>query len=84
MYLYYTMQDSVLAVGSGDPDVLLFSTSTGKLVTRLPGHSNRVKGLAVSPDSRLLFSVCSDGDMRAWSLPEPPESLVGVCSETSE
>ena len=65
----------MIAVGTGDPDILLYSTSTGELVTRLSGHSNRVKGLAISPDYRLLFSVSSDETIKAWSL---PKSLVRV------
>ena len=65
-----TAQDSVLAVGSEQPSIVLYSTKTGKILASLEGHSNRVKGLAMSPDHSLLFSTSSDGTIKVWTLPK--------------
>ena len=70
----FPVQDTVLAVGGDQHAILLYSITSGQLVASLDGHASRVKGLALSPDSRLLFSASSDGAVKAWSL---PESLVG-------
>ena len=63
-------QDSVVAVGSDQSSIVLYSTTSGKLVASLEGHTSRVKGLAMSPDNQLLLSASSDGTIRAWTLPE--------------
>ena len=60
-----------MAVGSDQPSIHLYLVISGKLVTKLEGHTNRVKGLAVSPEETLLFSASSDGFIRAWSLLDP-------------
>ena len=50
--------------------IALYSTTSGQLVAHLEGHTSRVKGLALSPDNKLLFSASSDGTIRAWDLPQ--------------
>lgn len=74
------VQDMVLAVGGDQPAIALHSITSGQLVASLEGHTSRVKGLALSPDNRLLFSASSDGVIRAWSLPETLEECQCVSS----
>lgn len=75
-----SMQDSVLAIGSDQPMIVLYSTTTGERLASLEGHSNRVKGMAMSPDHSLLFSASSDGTIKVWTL---PKSLVCLYRGTS-
>ena len=69
-------KDDVVAIGSDLPTITLHSVSSGELLASLGGHSNRVKGLALSPDNQLLFSASSDGTIRTWAF---NKSLVCVC-----
>ena len=71
-------QDSVLAVGIDQPKIMLYSTITGKKLASLEGHSNRVKGLAMSPDQGLLFSASSDGTIKVWTLPDSLVRLFNI------
>jgi len=66
--MFRSCKDEVLAVGSDQPVILLYSTATGKRLASLEGHSSRVKGLAMSPDQKLLFSASSDGCIKVWAL----------------
>lgn len=61
----------MLAVAGEMHTIALYSTTSGQLVANLEGHTSRVKGLALSPDNKLLFSASSDGAIRAWDLPQP-------------
>lgn len=76
-FLFVCTQDAVLAVASDKHAVELYSVTLGQLMTSLEGHTARVKGLALSPDNKLLFSASSDGSIRAWRL---TKSLVCWCS----
>ena len=64
------LQDNVLAVGSDNPFVQLFSTEEGKCLCKLEGHGSRVKALAMAPGGLLLFSASSDGCVKCWRLAE--------------
>ena len=59
----------VLASGSGDKTIKLWSLPGGQLVTTLTGHSNSVFSLAISPDGKVLASGGGDKTIKLWSLP---------------
>jgi protein MAK11 len=71
-------QDAVLAVACEAPAIQLFSVPTGDCSAKLEGHTQRAKGLAVSPDCMFLFSASTDGSIRAWKLLQPLEESVCV------
>lgn len=46
----------------------VWNVASGKEVATLPGHTNLVRDLAFSPDSKWLLSVAWDDTLRAWPL----------------
>jgi WD40 repeat protein len=46
--------------------VVLWDVQRGKERGRLKGHTRRINGLAVAPDSRLLATASDDGMVRLW------------------
>ncbi len=70
----------MVAIGSDQPNILLYSTISGEEMASLKGHSSRVKGLALSPDHNLLFSASSDGSVKVWAI---SETLVSGSSSTN-
>jgi WD40 repeat protein len=57
-----------LASGSDDKTVKLWNTESHKEVTTLEGHSNAVKALTFSSDSKYLASGSEDYTVKLWNL----------------
>ncbi|MDA0769399.1 MAG: hypothetical protein O2821_04170 [Chloroflexi bacterium] len=57
----------VLASGSDDKTVRLWSLPDGEHLRTLEGHGRWVNCLAVSPDGRVLASGGGDGTVRLWT-----------------
>ena len=60
----------LLASGSDDRTIKLWSLPEGALLKTLEGHSNGVRAVAISPDGKLLASASWDKTIKLWSLPE--------------
>ncbi|MEB3230730.1 MAG: serine/threonine-protein kinase, partial [Leptolyngbyaceae bacterium] len=56
----------LLASGSGDKTVRLWSTRTGELLHTLTGHSTWVRAIAISPDTQTVASGSNDKSIRLW------------------
>ena len=63
----------ILAVGSNDRTISLWSTKTMKLEGHLDGHIKPVQCLAFSPDSKQLFSGAEDNTIRVWDVEKKKE-----------
>jgi Prp8 binding protein len=54
--------------GGVDNTVLAWELRKGAVSLRMPGHSNTVTGLAVSPDGHHLLSNSMDNTLRIWDM----------------
>jgi WD40 repeat protein len=58
----------VLASGSGDRTIKIWSMQTGELLKTLTGHHTWIRTLAISPDNQMLVSGCNDNTVYLWEL----------------
>jgi WD40 repeat protein len=61
---------TLLASGSADASVKLWSFPGGTLLHTLSGHRQAVVSLAIAPDGTLLASGSKDNTIKLWSLPD--------------
>ena len=55
---------------SEDKTLKVWDVATGECVATLKGHSDRVNGVAISPDGRRVVSGSNDRTLKLWGLPE--------------
>jgi WD40 repeat protein len=71
-YSVYTMafapDGHTLAAGGGDGTIQFWGVPTGRRLSTLAGHRQRVVALAFSPDGRTLASASNDGTVKLWHL----------------
>jgi WD40 repeat protein len=58
----------IIALGFDDGSIRILDTANGTLLSTIVAHQGRVRGLAFSPDGRLLVSTGSDDAVRFWGL----------------
>ncbi|MGK7888097.1 MAG: protein kinase [Leptolyngbyaceae cyanobacterium] len=58
----------LLASGSGDKTVRLWSVQSGDLLHTLTGHSTWVRAIAISPDAQVVASGSNDKSIRLWDV----------------
>ena len=62
----YSPDGRVIASSGESETIRLWDRESGDLIGTLPGHPERVFGLAISPDGRLLASSSTDGSVKLW------------------
>jgi hypothetical protein len=65
----FTPNGELVATGSFDQTLKVWSTATGEELKTLSGHTNLVLSLAISPDGTALISGAQDNTIRLWDLP---------------
>jgi WD40 repeat protein len=60
----------LLASGSWDDTIKLWSLPDGVLLKTVKGHAGAVTSVCISPDGKLLASGSKDKTIKLWSLPE--------------
>lgn len=68
--LDFSPDGSLLAGGSSDNSVLLWSVTDGTLLGTFEYHTRDVTGVFFSPDSQTLFSAAKDGKVRMINVVE--------------
>ncbi|MEZ6119044.1 MAG: WD40 repeat domain-containing protein [Pirellulaceae bacterium] len=59
---------TTLATGSYDRNILLWDVQTGQIVRELSGHNGAIYDLAFSPDGQVLVSASADATVKVWSV----------------
>jgi WD40 repeat protein len=57
----------ILASGSADCTVKLWNWRTGQCLKTLTGHTDKIQGIAFSPDGQVLASGSADQTIRVWN-----------------
>lgn len=64
----FSPDSRLLASGSWDRTIRLWSTETGELLDLFVGHENNVKTITFSPDNQILASGGWDDTVRLWDI----------------
>jgi WD40 repeat protein len=66
----FSADGSLLASGSSDTTVCLWSVAERRMIRTLNGHAHWVRGLVFSPDGSRLISGSADRSLRIWDVAE--------------
>ena len=68
-----TWTEASLRRAPGTPEICIYQTSTGKLLTTMDGHRGAVHHVRFSPQGNRLYSGSADKTAKVWSLPPAAE-----------
>jgi WD40 repeat protein len=58
----------LILCGSGNGNIWIWDTRTGKLLAEMKGHKGEVKAVCISPDGKRAVTTGEGGIVRAWDL----------------
>ena len=73
-----------LAIVGGDPTVRLWETSRWQKTRTFHGHTDPITAVDFSPNGHLLATGARNGEVKLWSLDEPPTAPEQVSFPASE
>lgn len=79
-------QSKAIAIGTDLNDIYVYSLPVGgkcRLLRYFRDHTDRIRSLSTSPDSRLLASGSSDASIKIWSLDAVFEPVSGFPESTA-
>jgi WD40 repeat protein len=65
---------TLLALGSADRGIHIYSTENWEKIALLKGHFGEVRAVAFSPDGSRLISGDKEGEVKVWSARDFPEA----------
>jgi WD40 repeat protein len=74
---------SKMAFGDKNGYLVILNPSTGKLISRVQGHSARVLDISFSPDNSQLASSSNDGTMRIWNAQDLTSNPIIITEQES-
>jgi transducin (beta)-like 1 len=64
----WSRDGNLLAIGTNDPNVRVWSRTTGKLILNLQEHSGTITSVRFSANGKLLLSASLDGSILLWDI----------------
>jgi WD40 repeat protein len=64
----WTRDGNLLAIGTNDPNVRVWSRLTGNLTLNLREHSTTITSVRFSANGKLLLSASLDGSILLWDV----------------
>ena len=74
---------SRIAMGDKSGNIIILDPNSGRVISRVKGHSSRVLDINYSPDNTQLASSSFDGTIRIWNARDLTESPVIITAHES-
>jgi WD40 repeat protein len=81
--LSFNSGGSKLACGDKNGFIIVLNPSTGKVISRVQGHTARVLDLSFSPDNSELASSSFDGTLRIWNAQDLSSNPIIITEQES-
>jgi len=80
----HSVNDSLVATGGSDSNIIIFNRSSGKVEETLKGHKKQVNDLKFHPATDVVFSASEDRTAMIWRRSDGKYSSVHTLSQHSE
>lgn len=74
---------SRVVIGDKNGNIIIVNLSTGKVTSRIQGHSARVLDISYSPDNSQIASSSFDGTVKIWSTQDMSENPITITEQES-
>jgi WD40 repeat protein len=74
---------SRVVIGDKNGNIIIVNLTTGKVSSRIQGHSARVLDISYSPDNSQIASSSFDGTVKIWSTQDMSETPITITEQES-